>query len=57
MAGVALTPLAVGFIAALIVGYLSIKILLQVLSKGSFHKFAYYCWLAGAVAVASTMLP
>lgn len=49
-------PLAVGFLAAAIVGYLSIKILLKTLSGGSFFKFAYYCWLIGALAVASTLV-
>jgi len=52
---VATQPLIVGFLASAVVGYVSIKILLKVLSQGSFHKFAYYCWLVGGIAVATQL--
>lgn len=46
----ALTIIA-GTLAAFIVGYMAIKVLLSVLKKGQFSKFAYYCWAVGVVAV------
>ena len=43
--------LLVGFVAALLVGYLSIHWLLSFLNKRSFYLFAAYCVLLGAVAL------
>jgi len=40
-----------GTVAALVVGYFAIKVLLAVLSKGQFSKFAYYCWGIGVVSI------
>jgi len=49
--GVPAAPMAAGFAASLLVGYASIRLLLKLLSQGSFYKFAYYCWIVGAVAL------
>jgi len=40
-----------GTLAAFVVGYAAIKVLLNVLKKGQFSQFAYYCWGVGIVAV------
>jgi undecaprenyl-diphosphatase len=44
--------LAVGFIAALISGYLALVLLLRLVRKGRLHYFAYYCWCVGLVTLA-----
>jgi len=44
-----LLPLAVGFIIAAIVGWLSIKWLLNYLNKNSLYVFAAYCAIVGVV--------
>lgn len=44
-----LLPLAVGFIVAAIVGWLSIKWLLNYLNKNSLYVFAAYCAVVGVV--------
>lgn len=40
-----------GTAAAFVVGYFAVKVLLAVLSKGQFSKFAYYCWGIGVVSI------
>ena len=40
-----------GAVAAFVVGYVAIKVLLAILSKGQFSKFAYYCWGIGVVSI------
>jgi len=42
-------PLCVGFLAALISGYLAIRWLIAYLSKHSLYIFAAYCSLAGGL--------
>ena len=41
----------VGAITAAIVGYVALRVLLQVVKKGGLHMFAPYCWLVGIVAI------
>ncbi|WP_409201107.1 undecaprenyl-diphosphatase UppP [Methanobrevibacter sp. DSM 116169] len=44
-----------GFIAAIIVGYLTISILLEIIKKKKLDIFAYYCWIVGiAILILST---
>ena len=38
----------VGMLVAAVSGYLSIRLLKYIASRGSFGGFAYYCWGAGA---------
>lgn len=47
---------AVGTFAALIVGYLALKLLWKVLAKGKFHLFAFYCWILGVSLIAGAFL-
>ncbi|MCX5750635.1 MAG: undecaprenyl-diphosphatase UppP [Candidatus Saganbacteria bacterium] len=43
--------LLVGFIAALISGYLAIKVFMRIIEKTSIRGFAYYCFVVGALVV------
>jgi undecaprenyl-diphosphatase len=40
-----------GTVIAGLVGIFALKVLLKILMKGSLHKFAYYCFVAGAVCI------
>lgn len=40
-----------GFIAAIVTGYLAIKIVLKLISERDLLVFAYYCWIVGALAL------
>ena len=42
-------PIFVGFIAAIIAGYLAIKWMLDLIQNKSLDIFAYYCWVVGIV--------
>jgi undecaprenyl-diphosphatase len=41
----------VGTAAAAVAGFLSIRWLLGVISRGRLHYFAYYCWAVGLLAL------
>ena len=40
-----------GFIAAIITGYLAIKIVLKLITERNLLIFAYYCWIIGPLAI------
>ncbi|MEN6290642.1 MAG: undecaprenyl-diphosphatase UppP [Methanobacterium sp.] len=40
-----------GFLAALIVGFLAIKLLLKLIKERTLMIFAYYCWIVGAATL------
>ena len=42
-------PVFLGFIAAMIAGYLAIKWMLDLIQNRSLDIFAYYCWLMGII--------
>ena len=44
-------PLAISFLAALACGVLAIKLLVGLLVRGAFHRFAPYCWALGAATL------
>ncbi len=46
---------AVGVVASMIVGYLSLKILQRIIIEQRFHWFAFYCWAVGTLVVVSQM--
>lgn len=47
-----------GMAIAGVVGYFSIRLVKLLADKGKFGRFAYYCWIVGAVAlIASFVLP
>ena len=39
--------IAIGMLVAMIVGYITLKILYMILDVGKFHYFAVYCWALG----------
>jgi undecaprenyl-diphosphatase len=43
--------LIAGFFAALIVGFLAIKLLLKIIRERTLMVFAYYCWIVGAATL------
>ena len=45
-----------GMIVAGVVGYFSIRLVKLLADKGKFGRFAYYCWIAGAVALIASFL-
>lgn len=51
-----LLPLALGFVAAFVTGYLCIRFLLNYLRKHGLLPFAVYCWLVGLGALAVDLL-
>lgn len=46
----------VGMVVAGVVGYFSIRLVQLLADKGKFGKFAYYCWIAGAVALVAAIV-
>ena len=40
-----------GFLAAMIFGYLAIKLLLKIIKERTLMIFAYYCWIVGVAAI------
>ena len=40
-----------GTVAAFLTGYASLRLLLGMIRRGKFYRFAYYCWGVGAVAL------
>lgn len=46
----------IGMIVAGVVGYFSIRLVQLLANKGKFGRFAYYCWLAGAVALVAALV-
>ena len=51
-----LTALIAGFLAAVIFGYLAIKLLLKIIKDWSLLIFAYYCWIVGIASIIIAMV-
>ncbi len=49
-------PLVVAFAAAVLSGILAIGIFVRMLGRGTFYRFAYYCWAAGAAYLLAAWL-
>lgn len=45
------TPLFMSFLTALIAGVLAIRLLIALLRRRAFHRFAPYCWMLGLVTI------
>jgi undecaprenyl-diphosphatase len=45
-----------GSLAAAVVGYLALLILLKMVKKGHLHRFAPYCWLVGTMAIVVSII-
>ncbi len=48
---VGVVPLGVSFLSALVAGVVAIRLLVRLLARGAFHRFAPYCWLLGVGTV------
>ena len=46
----------VGMIVAGVVGYFAIQLVKMMADKGKFGRFAYYCWIVGAVALVASFV-
>jgi undecaprenyl-diphosphatase len=51
LGGPRLYELMAGTVAAAVVGYICLRLLMPLIKHGRFHYFAYYCWLAAAAAL------
>jgi len=40
-----------GFVVSTVIGFFAIGLIRRLMSKGSFGKFAYYCWAVGALTL------
>lgn len=49
------TPVLAGTVAAFVVGYASLAMLVYIVNRGRMHLFAPYCWIVGAGALALTI--
>jgi undecaprenyl-diphosphatase len=49
---VQLAPCLVGGLAALVIGYAALAILVYIIGRGKLFTFAPYCWIAGIAAIA-----
>jgi len=48
---IAIGPALLGMVVAALSGFLAIRLLIRLVQKSKFHYFAYYCMLAGIVAI------
>ncbi|MBI2301289.1 MAG: undecaprenyl-diphosphate phosphatase [Armatimonadetes bacterium] len=51
-----LFPAAVAFVVAGVTGYLAVRTVFNVVRRGRFASFAYYCWTVGLVALVALAL-
>ena len=49
--GASLAALGVGFLAAMVVGYLALVMLVALVKKGGLHRFTWYVWPVGVAAL------
>lgn len=54
-AGLGWTEILVGATAAMITGYLALKLLWKTLANKKFYLFAFYCWLLGIALIATVL--
>jgi undecaprenyl-diphosphatase len=52
IAAIGTGPLLLSFVTALIAGVFAIRLLVAVLRRRAFHRFAPYCWSIGLVTIA-----
>jgi undecaprenyl-diphosphatase len=45
-----------GSLAAAVVGYLALVVLLKIVKRGQLHRFAPYCWLVGIMAIVVSII-
>lgn len=52
LSGIEPLPLLAGFLASLVAGYISIKILIKLIMQRRFRHFSWYCWAVGIIVMA-----
>jgi undecaprenyl-diphosphatase len=40
-----------GIIASFAIGYVTLSLLLKIITKGKFHYFSWYCWIVGIISI------
>ena len=45
------TPLLIGFLSSMVVGYLALVLLVQLVKRGNLHRFTWYVWPLAVVAL------
>lgn len=51
-----LTPIIIGTLVSLIVGYISLTYLIKIIKRGNFHNFSYYCFIIGIITLIISFL-
>jgi undecaprenyl-diphosphatase len=49
-----LVPMVLAVITSFLVGYVSLRVLKNIVMKERLHLFAYYCWIVGIIVVVSS---
>lgn len=49
-------PTTIGFMAALVSGYLACKWMIAIVKRSQLKYFSYYCWVVGIVAIAAALI-
>ena len=49
--GAGMSALAIGFVTAMVVGYLALVMLVALVRRGGLHRFAWYVWPVGLAAL------
>jgi len=51
-----LTPIIIGTLVSLIVGYISLTYIIKIIRKGNFHNFSYYCFIIGIITLIISLI-
>jgi undecaprenyl-diphosphatase len=54
--GIGLPEIAAGFLASLVVGYLSLRLLIKLIMQKRFSWFAVYCFIVGLLLIAASIM-
>lgn len=54
---IATAPLVLSFLAALLSGVVAIRLLVSLLARRAFHRFAPYCWTVGGAVLIWSLIP
>lgn len=51
VARVGVVPIILGFLSSALVGFMALKLLMEMVKKGQFYYFAPYCWAIGILTI------
>ena len=54
--GIGFWPLALGFVAAFVSGWIAIKLFMGLIQRTSIKGYAYYCFAVGAIILACSLM-